>query len=493
LSTHLLEMTNIHKKFPGVYALKSVNLTLEKGEVLALVGENGAGKSTLINVLGGIYQRDEGEIFIEGQDSHIDSVLAARDAGISIIHQELVLIPYLSVAENIFVHREPLKNGFIDYKTMYSKAQQFVDDLGIELDVYKKPIELSIAEQQMLEIVKAVSFKAKIIVMDEPTSALSDKEIDALFECIHRLKAQGIGIIYISHKLSELSLIADRVTILRDGETVTTMKINETNNDEIVRHMVGREITSYYTRTYNKSKKIVLSIKNITTTKVSNVSFDVREGEILGLSGLVGAGRTETVRGILGFDHLLSGEIFLNGEKVIFKRPIEAYNNKIGYVPENRREEGIYPLHTMRFNTTIKVLKDFIRGIYVNFKKEEEITESFIKQLKIVTTSQLTAMQNLSGGNQQKCVLASWLATKPKVLILDEPTRGIDVGSKSEIYALMNDLAKQGMAIIMISSELPEIINMSDRVVVMREGSVSRILEHDEISQEEIMKHAVHI
>ncbi len=489
----LLEMRNIHKRFPGVYALKGVNLSVQAGEVHALVGENGAGKSTLINVLGGIHPRDEGEILIDGADAGITDPLSARRAGISIIHQELVLVPYLTVAENIFINREPTRNGGVDYRAMYREAQKFIDDLGLELRANTKVIELTIAQQQMVEIVKAVSFNARIIVMDEPTSSLSDKEIDALFNNIRLLRSRGIGIIYISHRLSELPQIADVVTVLRDGESVRTMRVSDTDNDEIVRLMVGREMTRYYSRTYGRPGDVVLRAEGVTSNKVKDVSFEVRAGEILGFSGLVGAGRTETMKAILGFDSMTAGSVEFLGKPVKFGTPEAAYRAGIGFIPENRREEGLFPLQTVRFNTTLKVLERFIRGIRVNRRAEEKLTGDYIDKLSVRLPSQLTRIQNLSGGNQQKVVIAGSLATEPKLLIMDEPTRGIDVGAKAEIYALMNDLVREGMAIIMISSELPEIVNMSDRVVVMREGRVSKILDRSEISQEEIMKYAVNI
>lgn len=493
MENYLLEMTNIHKRFPGVYALKGAALQLRAGEVLALVGENGSGKSTLLNVLGGILKRDEGEIKIDGKAVEINGVLDAREAGISIIHQELVLVPHLSIAENIYINREPMKGGQIDYKAMYASAQRFIDELGLDLDAHQKVIRLTIAQQQLVEIVKAVSFNAKIVAMDEPTSSLSDKEIDALFKNIEHLKARGIGIIYISHRLSELTAIADTVTVLRDGEMVATKKVSETNNDEIVKLMVGREVTNYYTRTYNQLGETVLQVKELSSNKVHDVSFEVHRGEILGFAGLVGAGRTETMKAILGLDEKTSGSVTLNGEKIEIRQPGQAYQRGIAYIPENRREEGIIPLQTVRFNTTLKVLKDFIHGIRVDGAKERSITAEYMEQLSVKAPSQLARIQNLSGGNQQKVIIASWLAAKPSLIIMDEPTRGIDVGAKAEIYALMNALAQQGIAIIMISSELPEVINMSDRVVVMKSGSVSKILERGEFSQEEIMKYAVNI
>ena len=493
LENYLLEMSGIHKRFPGVHALKGAQLKLRAGEVHALVGENGSGKSTLLNVLGGIISKDEGEIRINGQPVSINGVLDAQRAGISIIHQELVLVPYLSVAENIYINREPMRGGRVDYKTMYATAQKFIDDLGLSLDAREKVVRLTIAQQQMVEIVKAVSFNAKIIAMDEPTSSLSDKEIDALFRNIRSLKARGIGIIYISHRLSELSAIADTVTVLRDGETVAAMPVAQTNNDEIVRLMVGREVTNYYTRTYNSPGEVLLDVKGLCSPKVEDVSFTLRAGEILGIAGLVGAGRTETVKAILGLDQRTKGEILFLGKPLRAKDPMDAYRQGIAYIPENRREEGIIPLQTVRFNTTLKVLQKFIHGIHVNRTEESRITAQYMNQLSVKAASQLTRLQNLSGGNQQKVVIASWLATDPKLIIMDEPTRGIDVGAKAEIYALMNSLAQQGIGIIMISSELPEIINMSDRVLVMREGKISKVLSRDQISQEEIMKYAVNI
>ena len=486
-------MCNIHKRFPGVYALKGANLELNAGEVLALVGENGSGKSTLMNVLGGIYNRDEGQIFMDGKELKIEGVLDAQRAGISIIHQELVLVPYLSVAENIFINREPTKNGQVDYKKMYADAQHFVDELGLDLDVHRKVIRLPIAMQQMVEIVKAVSFNARVIAMDEPTSSLSDKEIDALFENIAKLKARGIGIIYISHRLSELQRIADRVTVLRDGETVASMNVADTDNDTIVNLMVGRELVNYYTRTYNPPGQERLRVEHLSSDKVTDVSFQVHAGEILGFAGLVGAGRTETVKAILGIDRRTGGDIYVEGQKRFIQNPAEAYAAGIGYIPENRREEGIIPLQTVRFNSTLKVLDQFIRGLSVDRKKEAEITQTYIDKLRIKTPNQIARLQNLSGGNQQKVIIGSWLATSPKILIMDEPTRGIDVGAKAEIYALMNQLAQEGMAIVMISSELPEIINMSDRVVVMRGGEISKILDRSQATQEEIMKYAVNL
>ncbi len=486
-------MKNIHKRFPGVYALRGVSLALNAGEVLALVGENGAGKSTLINVLGGIHPKDDGEIWINGKSVDIDSVSDARQQGVSIIHQELVLVPYLTVAENIFLNREPQQNGFVDYKSMFENAQQFIDGLGLKINASEKIHRLTIAQQQIVEIVKAISFNAKMIVMDEPTSSLSENEIDALFENIRLLKDKGIGIIYISHRLSELPRIADRVVVLRDGQSVGTANIADISNDEIVRMMVGREMTQYYTRTHHEIGEIALQIDHLTSHHVFDVSFEVHRGEILGFAGLVGAGRTEVMKAILGFDSVVSGDISVAGQIVKIKRPAEAYARKIGYIPENRREESLFALRSVSYNLTLRVLHSFIRGVRVNAAKEKSIVDEYSNKLSLKAASYETKIQNLSGGNQQKVVISRWLAANPEILIMDEPTRGIDVGAKAEIYELMNILAEQGMAIIMISSELPEVINISDRVLVMREGRVSGVLEKPDLTQEAIMKLAVNI
>ena len=493
MDQYILEMNNIHKHFPGVYALRGASLNLKSGEVMALVGENGAGKSTIINILGGIYSLDEGQILIDGSDAHITDVISARNKGISIIHQELVLVPYLTVAENIFINREPLNGIFVNKAQMFEKAQEYIKKFGMNISAYDRISDLTIAQQQMVEIIKAVSFQSRIIVMDEPTSSLSDKEIEALFDSVRVLKKQGIGIIYISHRLSELPEIADRVTVLRDGQTVGTFNVNEVSNDEIVHLMVGREIVNYYTLSKHTFGDVVLEADHITTSKVKDISFSLRKGEILGFSGLIGAGRTETAEAIMGFDRIISGNLNINGKKVSFRSPSEAYGMGIGYIPEDRRNESLFGIQPVRFNLTIRVLRNFIRGIQVNNEYEQKLADDYIRELSIKTSSKETMIQNLSGGNQQKVIIARWLAANPSVLIMDEPTRGIDVGAKAEIYELMNNLAMKGIAIVMISSELPEIVNMSDRVVVMREGRISKILDHDEISQDEIMKYAVNI
>jgi len=489
----LLEMNGIQKIFPGVHALDDVHLDLRAGEVHALLGENGAGKSTLIKVLGGIYQKDGGEVIINGEKAEINSVKDAERYGISIIHQEIVLVPHMTIADNIFLGKETGPAAMIDRGGMLKKTQELLDSFDMGLSASAQVSSLNIAQQQMIEIIRATFSEAKIIVMDEPTSSLSDKEVDALFDTVRKLTAQGIGIIYISHRMSELDIIADRVSVYRDGKYVATKVVKETSVDELVSLMVGREVGNYYNRTYNDCKETVLQVKGLTNKTVKNVSFELKKGEILGFAGLVGAGRTETMRAIFGMDPVESGEIFIDGEPVTIRSSKDAMAAGIGLVPESRREEGIFPAMTIKFNETIKVLQEFIVRGGVNHKKENEIADKYMKDLSVRAPGTYALVGNLSGGNQQKVVIASWLATKPKILILDEPTRGIDVGAKAEIYAIMNDLAKNGVSIIMVSSELPEIIGMSDRVVVMRSGEISAVLDRTEADQVTIMKNAVNI
>lgn len=482
-------MKGINKSFPGVKALQNVDLQLRAGEVHALLGENGAGKSTLIKVLGGIYIAEEGEIFINGEKVTIDGVEPARAAGISIVHQELVLVPYMTVAENIFLGREPGKKFNINRKKMTEDAQQLLDRYEMGIDANTLVERLTIAQRQMVEIVKAISVNAKILVLDEPTSSISDKEVSFLFDTVRNLTKQGVGVIYISHKMSELQEICDRVTVMRDGMAVGTKVVKETTTDELINMMVGRELTNYYTRDFTEGGEEVLRCEHISDGKMAkDVSFELKKGEIIGFAGLVGAGRSETMKAIFGLTEGSTGDVYVKGEKVTIKSPVEALKHGIALVPESRKDEGLYGVQSVRFNSTIEVLGEFIKHLRVNKKKEEDITQQYIDMMSTKTPSQLQLIRNLSGGNQQKVMIGRWLATKPEILILDEPTRGVDVGAKAEIYSIMNELAKQGMSIIMISSELPEIINMSDRVYVMSEGVVKGCLHHTEVSQEKIMQ-----
>ena len=485
----LLQMKDIHKTFPGVYALRDINLEVRAGEVHALLVENGAGKSTLIKVLGGIYQADQGEIFIDGNKVEISDVRDAQQQGISIIHQELVLVPYMTVAENIYLGREP-KNGLIvNHRKMEEKAQNLLDAYQMNIDATTVVANLTTAQQQMVEIVKAISFDSKILVMDEPTSSISDKEVEFLFNTMRILTKKGVGIIYISHKMSELDQICDRVTVLRDGKYVGTEVVKETTKEKLISMMVGRELQKYYTRNFQEAGEVVLKCENISDGKlVKDACFEIRKGEIVGFSGLVGSGRSELMKCIFGLNKNSSGDIFIDGKKVRIKSPIDAIKYGIALVPEDRKKEGLYKVQSVKYNSTIEVLDEFIKGIIVNYSKEEAITQTYIDMMSTKTPSQDQVIGNLSGGNQQKVMIGRWLATSPKILILDEPTRGVDFGAKSEIYARMNELVKKGVSIIMISSELPEIINMSDRIYVMNSGRIAGCLQRDGISQEHIMQ-----
>ncbi len=487
--TVLLQMKNIHKKFPGVYALKDVNVELHAGEVHALLGENGAGKSTLIKVLGGIYIADQGEIIIDGEKVEIQDVLSAQKKGIAIIHQELVLVPHMSVAENIFLGREPKVAGFVNKDKMNQDAQVLLDDYDMHIDADTLIKDLTIAQQQMVEIVKAISFQSKILVMDEPTSSISDKEVAFLFETMRALTKKGVGIIYISHKMSELEEICDRVTVMRDGTYVGTEVVKNTTKDKLIAMMVGRELDHYYTRDYQNTKEVILKCVDIADGNMAKgASFELKKGEIIGFAGLVGAGRSEVMKCIFGLTREYTGKIFLEGKEIRVTSPVQAMKAGIALVPEDRKLEGLYKIQSVEYNSTIEVLDQFIKGIFVNHEKEDEITQKYIDLMDTKTPSREQMIGNLSGGNQQKVMIGRWLATHPKVLILDEPTRGVDVGAKSEIYSIMNELVKSGMSIIMISSELPEIINMSDRIYVMAGGKVRGCLNHDEVTQENIMR-----
>ncbi len=492
MSEYLLEMKGIRKSFPGVMALHDVNYQLKAGEIHALLGENGAGKSTLIKVLGGIYHPEEGSIFIDGKEVSITDVNSARDNGVSIIHQELVLVPRMTVAENIFLGREPKGAFGVDKGKMIREAQKMLDNFNVGVSADMEIADLTIAKQQMVEIVKAISFNCRILVMDEPTSSIAEKEVQALFGIMHDLTKRGVGIIYISHKMSEIFEVCDRVTVLRDGTYIDTCVVAETTRDELVARMVGRELDQYYVRDHVDSSEVVLRCSHISDGKklhsrVKDVSFELRRGEILGFSGLVGAGRSETMQCIFGLTKGSKGEVELEGKKVEIKSAVDAMRYGIAMVPEDRKLEGLYHMQSVRFNSTIEVLDQFIRHFYVNSSREAEITQEYIDKMHTKTPSQFQSVTNLSGGNQQKVMIGRWLATHPKVLILDEPTRGVDVGAKAEIYEIMNELTKQGVSIIMISSELPEIINMSDRVYVMYEGQVTGCIGREEISQESIM------
>ena len=483
----LLQMEGICKYFPGVKALENVDFKLRAGEVHAILGENGAGKSTLIKILGGIYQADGGSIFINGTEVKIDNIHNAKLNGISVIHQELMLSDNMTVAENIFMGDELTKGITVNSKKMNQEAQKFLDLLKLPIKATDKLSSLTIANQQMVEIVRAISFSAKIIVMDEPTSSLSQNETELLFKAINELKKRGIGIIYISHRIAELEIIADRITVMRDGTYIDTVEVDNLDKDLLITLMVGRELKKFYIRDATIRDDIVLQVENLNDgEKIHDISFTLHKGEILGFAGLIGSGRTEIMQCIFGLRGKKSGKIYLNGQPVNIKSPKDAMRNKLAFVPENRKEEGLFLESSVKFNTTLLVLSKFFKKMLFYRKIENDICSDFVGRLSVKTANVEQSILELSGGNQQKVIISRWLATEPDVLILDEPTRGIDVGAKSEIYSLINDLTKKGIAIILISSEMQEIINMSDRIAVMNNGYLVDILA-EELTQERIM------
>lgn len=489
----VIKVSEINKYFPGVHALKNVEFELERGEVHALLGENGAGKSTLIKILGGMYRPESGEIFMEGQKKYFANPKQAIEDGISIIYQELNLSLNLSIAENIYFGRLPLnKLGFVDRRGMNAAAKKMLKKVGLNVSPNAKVKYLSTAQQQLLEIAKALSANAKVIIMDEPTSALSPKEIDVLFGIIRELQSNDISIIYVSHKLEELYAVCDRVTIFRDGRTIETLSVADTSTEGLIKSMVGRKLDSNYTREAAGTDETVLDCQNICTNKIKNISLRIHKGEIIGFSGLMGAGKTEIAKALFGIDKITSGEILLDGSRIKNISPEKCAEMGIGYVPEDRKLSGLFLNLSVKHNVSISTIMQFTNKKIVNRALEKKKIDDEIKILSIKTPSQLQKVCNLSGGNQQKCILARWLLhNNLKVLIIDEPTRGIDVGAKQEIYTILNDLAKRGIAIVIMSSEMPELVAMSDRIVVMKQGRMSAILEKNEITQEKIMQNAV--
>lgn len=486
----LLKMEGISKSFKGVKALEDVHLDLERGEVHALLGENGAGKSTLIKILGGIYTKDSGEIYhIDGKKVDINSVKDAREHGISIIHQELMMLPQMSVYENVFMGQEVNSHGVIDADEMIRKTQKMLDDFSLDINPRTKLSKLPIAQQQLIEIIRAISFHAKIIVMDEPTSSLSEKEVDFLFKAIQRLiKEENVGIIYISHRMSELWQIADRVTVLRDGKYIATEKVKEVSRDDLIRKMVGRTLGDYYIHNHVPEDDVILQVNNYSDGKmVKEASFTLHKGEVLGFAGLVGAGRSELMSCIFGKTRKASGTLELEGRQITINNVRDAMKYGFALVPEDRKIEAIYPSQSVKFNMTIEVLDQFLKSGYFNRNAENEIVEKYSEEVSIKMASPLQKIVRLSGGNQQKVIIGRWLASNPKILILDEPTRGVDIGAKVEIYEIIDNLARQGVAIIVVSSELPEVLGICDRIVVMGEGKVKGVLSREEANQERIM------
>jgi ABC-type sugar transport system ATPase subunit len=504
----LLRMENVSKSFPGVQALDEVSLMVHAGEIVGLIGENGAGKSTLMKILSGVYQGDSGQIFLQGQPAKIHDPHQAQELGISIIYQEFNLMPNLTVMENIYVGREVGAFGFINFRKLQRQTQELLDGLGINLRPTTIVRELSVAEQQMVEIAKALSMEVRVIIMDEPTSALSETEVQTLFSVMRGLKDSGIGIIFISHRLEEVLTICDRITILRDGKNVGELDAATSDEDQIIRLMVGRSRSTFFHKEgapevtaqveAPAEKEVVLEVRGISrqvgrlessATALDNISFELKRGEILGLAGLVGAGRTEVAQVIFGADRRDSGDILIAGQQVEIGSPIDAIKHGIGFVPGDRQQQGLVLSLAVRENIMLADLDQVTRFGFVKLGDERDRVQEYVDRLDIRTPSLDQRAINLSGGNQQKVVISKWLMLEPKILIMDEPTRGIDVGAKAEIYGLMDQLAQDGVGIIMISSELPELLAMSDRIVCMAAGRVTGTLTRDEATPERVMRY----
>jgi methyl-galactoside transport system ATP-binding protein len=490
--TNLLEMLNITKRFPGVIALNNVSLKVKPGSVHALMGENGAGKSTLMKCLFGIYSMDEGKIIFNGKEVSFTNSKQALENGVSMVHQELNQVRQQNVMDNLWLGRYPKKGIFIDEKKMYEDTKAIFESLDINLDPRSKVSTLSVSEMQMVEIAKAVSYHSKIIVMDEPTSSLTENEVNHLFKIIRKLQSENVAIIYISHKMEEILKISDEVTIMRDGQYIATKSAKELTTDEIIKLMVGRDLSQRFPTKINQPGDVILKVSDLTAEtqpSFSNVNFELRKGGILGIAGLVGSKRTEVVEALFGIRAIKSGTIELNGKVVQNPTPQHAIKNGFALVTEERRSTGIYPDLSISFNSIISNLSQYkTNGIFLSDKKVYDDTKWVIDSMKVKTPTQKTSIGSLSGGNQQKVIIGRWLLTKPEVLLLDEPTRGIDVGAKFEIYQLINQLAADGKGIIMISSEMPELMGVTDRILVMSNGKAAGIVETAKTSQEEIMR-----
>lgn len=499
----LLQMTGISKQFPGVKALQQVDLQVRAGECLALVGENGAGKSTLMKILSGVYLPDEGTIALDGRIVHPSNPHHAQELGVSIIYQEFNLFPNMSVEENIFIGREPNRSGFVDRGRMRAAAQEFLRQVGVDLDPRVEVRNLSVAQQQMVEIAKALSYNARIVIMDEPTSALTDNEVRALFDIIRSLKERGLAVVFVSHRLEEIFEICDRITVLRDGQNAGELDTATSSPEEVVRMMVGREIDDLYQKEASTARDdIVLEVRGLSRQGTQQddarvvldaIDLHVRAGEIVGLAGLVGSGRTEVARAIFGADPYDRGEILLEGEPVSIGSPADAIKRGIALAPEDRKLQALVLALAIRENISLPNLGRLTSFGFVRRREERELAERYIEALSVRTPSMEQKVVNLSGGNQQKVVLAKWLALNPKVLIVDEPTRGIDIGAKAEVHSLLSQLAESGVAVLMISSELPEVLHMSDRIYVMREGKIAGVIDRSDATEERVMELATGI
>ncbi|MBQ3104308.1 MAG: sugar ABC transporter ATP-binding protein [Lachnospiraceae bacterium] len=495
MSEYVVELRNATKRFPGVVAMRNMHLEVKPGEILGLIGENGAGKSTLIKSLTGVHQIDEGQIFVDGVEQHFKSPNDSANAGIACVYQELNMEKLLSITDNIFINKWIKgKNGLLDYKTMHEKAREVMKSLGQDVDPTKAAGTFGMGIQQMIEIAKAVLIDAKMIIMDEPTSSLGEKEVEQLMKTCRSLRDRGVGIVFVSHKLEELFELCDRVTVMRDGEYVDTRPINEWDNDSLVTAMVGRTLEQQFPKEYGvKSKEPLLKVEHLEEMGVlRDVSFEAYGGEILGFAGLVGAGRTETMRAIFGADKIDGGKIYIKGKEVNIKSPRDAIRAGIAFLTEDRKGQGLVLAQPIVTNMVLANLKGFSNGLFLNFGKITQVVAERIKELRIKTPSADEIAGQLSGGNQQKVVIGKWVNTDADIFIFDEPTRGIDVGAKVEVYNVMNKLVKDGKCVIMVSSEMPEILGMSDRIIVMREGKITGTMHRntDNFNQEDIMKAA---
>ena len=492
MTENILELKNMTKRFSGVEVLHEVSFSLRPGEVHALLGENGAGKSTLVKVMTGVHQPDKGEIYLDGKHVAFSDTRESRQAGIAAIYQELSLFPDLDVAENIFVGRQPTTiGGRIDWRKLYADAGSLLESLGVHLDLKQKARSLSIAQQQMVEIARAFSINARILIMDEPTSSLTLNEVADLFRLVRRLRDEGTAVVFISHRLEELFELADRVTVMRDGSYVDTCSIKDVSRDDLIRLMVGRTITNLFPKQDVKAGDVILKVENLERAgSFRNVSFELRCGEILGMAGLVGAGRTNVARAIFGVEPATAGSIQIEGRKVAITSPQQAIKLGLAYVPEDRQLHGLIPAMNITSNISLPMLSKYARRGWLQDKTERKAAYDAALQMEVRANNIWQMARELSGGNQQKIVLSKWLSTNPRILILDEPTRGIDVGTKAAVHVLMSRLASEGMAILMISSELPEILGMSDRVIVLREGHMTGHFSRAEATQEKIISAA---
>ncbi|XJZ27054.1 sugar ABC transporter ATP-binding protein [Bacillota bacterium Lsc_1132] len=491
-STPVIQMKGISKAFSGNQVLANVNFELLSGEIHALMGENGAGKSTLIKILTGIYERDAGKVYVKGNEVVFKNPKEAEKYGIAVIHQELNIIPYLTVYENMFLGKELTSGfGFTKDKEMKQKTKEYLNRLGIDIDPSIEAGNLSVGQQQMIEIARAVAANTEVLIMDEPTAALTDREIQVLFKVINHLKKQGVGIVYISHRMEEIFQICDRISVLRDGQFVGMKAISNTNFDEIVKLMVGRQLGDRFPERSTIIGPERFRVENLTSEdSFQDISFTVQQGEVIGVAGLMGAGRTEIMEAIFGYRHLDGGRVFVDGKEVNIKSPFDAIREGIGFVTEDRKIQGLILDLSVRENFVITNLDRISAMGIVSNQKEIQYVDEMIHKLRVKTSGQELSVRSLSGGNQQKIVIGKWIGINPKILILDEPTRGVDVGAKKEIYQLMNELTRQGVSIIMVSSELPEILGMSDRILVIHEGNLAAILNKSEANQELIMQYA---